>query len=66
MFSFYYLEFSIFFLELYKGIYSPDLKSNLLEFADQNGHDIVICQKSRFTWRPLQIQCPLRINQDNS
>ena len=28
MFSFYYLEFSIFFLELYKGIYNPDLKSN--------------------------------------
>ena len=31
---------------------SPDLKSNLLEFADQNGHDIVICKKSRSTWRP--------------
>ena len=30
---------------------SPDLKANLLEFADQNGHDIVICKKSRSTWR---------------
>ena len=29
----------------------PNLKSNLLEFADQNGHDIVICPKSRSTWR---------------
>ena len=31
---------------------SPDLKSNLLEFADQNGHDIVICKKSRSTGAP--------------
>ena len=31
---------------------SPDLKASLLEFADQNGHDIVICKKSRSTWRP--------------
>lgn len=31
---------------------SPDLKSNLLKFADQNSHDIVICKKSRPTWRP--------------
>ena len=31
---------------------SSDLKSNLLEFADQNGHDIVICKQSRTTWRP--------------
>lgn len=31
---------------------SSDLKSNLLEFAAQNGHDIVICKISRSTWRP--------------
>jgi hypothetical protein len=30
---------------------SPDLKSNLLEFADQNDHDIVICPISRSTLR---------------
>ena len=31
---------------------SPELKSNLMAFAEQEGHDIVITKKSRQTWRP--------------
>ena len=31
---------------------SPELKANLMAFAEQEGHDIVITKKSRPTWRP--------------
>ena len=31
---------------------SPELKANLMAFAEQEGHDIVITKKSRQTWRP--------------
>lgn len=31
---------------------SSTLKANLLAFAEQEGHDIVITKKSRPTWRP--------------
>ena len=53
---------------------SPDLKANLLEFADQNGHDIVICKNlaphgapctSKALWELIKTTLKDDISHDN-